>query len=281
MSIKNPVQYPARHYSHLDAGAPQMTNADGIIKTILKACLVTGYGDKEGAGWTGVFEDANRIVLRRPLRTGNPPDLKIENGVINGTAKHNIVSYAFDSCTGLDDTNSITSVPLLNGETKMQQWHIIASDFGFVLCVQFANNGNGLRQFTLVCCELPNVDPSKPTVFCANKSRTTGVMTQPISNNDFIDLKTGATAHKPSSSAVFSSLYLEVLTVINGECPMSECYLHSGHLLPFFRSPSIDMSDVNTRIVTADQRYLYWADIMNGNFFGPRVCFIPLDYWVL
>lgn len=277
MSLKNPVQYPARHYSHLDAGAPQMTNADGIIKTILKACLVTGYGDKEGAGWTGVFEDANRIVLRRPLRTGNPPDLKIENGVINGTAKHNIVSYAFDSCTGLDDTNSITSVPLLNDETKMQVWHVIASDFGFVLCVQLADIGNGIRQYTLVCCELPNIDASKPAVFCVNKNRAKGVMNMPLNYQDAIDLKTGATV----SSTFIASLYLDGPVAINDEYPMTQCYYSTGYPLPFLRSTSSNISDVNTRVVTADQRYLYWADIMNGIYNAPQVCFIPLDYWVL
>lgn len=280
MSIKNQVQYPVRYYSHLDTGAPQMTNADGIIKTILKACLVTGYGDKSAAGWTSAYEDAFRIVLRRPLRTGSPPDIKIENGVINGTARNRIVSYAFDSCTGLDDTNSITSVPLLNGEIKMEEWHIIASDFGFVLCVRLANNSNGPRGYTLLCCELPNIDSSKPTVFCVNKHRTTGAMNVPLTYQDIIDLKTGTTVHGTSSS-VISSLYFDAPAVVNGECPMSECYVNSGHLLPFFRSPSSDISDINTRIVTAHQRFLYWADVMNGIYNSPRICFIPLDYWVL
>ena len=111
MSLKQPVQYPVKYYSHLDAGAPQLADTDGVIKTILKACLVTGYGTKAGAGWTALFDDAFRIVLRRPLRTGNPPDIKIENGVINGVASHRIVSQ--DNPTGLSDANELASVNLL------------------------------------------------------------------------------------------------------------------------------------------------------------------------
>ena len=49
MSLRNPVKYPVKYYSWQDNQAPQLSDADGVIKTILKACLVTGYGSKAGA----------------------------------------------------------------------------------------------------------------------------------------------------------------------------------------------------------------------------------------
>ena len=135
MSLKNPVKYPVKYYSWRDANAPQLTDADGVIKTILKACLVTGYGSKQGAGWTAPFEDDYRIVLRRPLRTGNPPDIKIENGVINSTASHRIVAQ--DNPASLDDVNELSAVGLFaRDSTCGAEWHCIVTDFAFLLCYQ-------------------------------------------------------------------------------------------------------------------------------------------------
>ena len=52
MSFLNPVPVPATYYSSEDAEAPQLgADLTGGVKTVLKACLVTGYGTKPGAGW--------------------------------------------------------------------------------------------------------------------------------------------------------------------------------------------------------------------------------------
>lgn len=51
MSFLNPVPVPATYYSSEDAEAPQLgADLTGGVKTVLKACLVTGYGTKPGAG---------------------------------------------------------------------------------------------------------------------------------------------------------------------------------------------------------------------------------------
>ena len=55
MSFLNPISEPVLMYSSTDANAPQINQnarAAGDVKTVLKACLVTGYGSKQGAGWT-------------------------------------------------------------------------------------------------------------------------------------------------------------------------------------------------------------------------------------
>jgi len=55
MSFLNPISEPVLMYSSTDANAPQINyaaRAAGDVKTVLKACLVTGYGTKQGAGWT-------------------------------------------------------------------------------------------------------------------------------------------------------------------------------------------------------------------------------------
>lgn len=59
MSFLNPVNEPVLRFSSTDADAPQIdynARVAGDVKTILKACLVTGYGDKASAGWSIVNE---------------------------------------------------------------------------------------------------------------------------------------------------------------------------------------------------------------------------------
>lgn len=61
MSFLNPISEPVLMYSSTDANAPQINyaaRAAGDVKTVLKACLVTGYGTKQGAGWTMQNETA-------------------------------------------------------------------------------------------------------------------------------------------------------------------------------------------------------------------------------
>lgn len=55
MSFLNPVNEPVLRFSSTDADAPQINYAArvaGDIKTVLKACLVVGYGAKASAGWS-------------------------------------------------------------------------------------------------------------------------------------------------------------------------------------------------------------------------------------
>lgn len=59
MSFLNPVSEPVKRFSSTDAGAPQINynaRVAGDVKTVLKACLVTGYGAKASAGWSIVNE---------------------------------------------------------------------------------------------------------------------------------------------------------------------------------------------------------------------------------
>lgn len=53
-------------YKHTDVAAPIVTKSAGSVSTLLKACLVTGYGDINGSGWSILHEDlaGNILVLR-------------------------------------------------------------------------------------------------------------------------------------------------------------------------------------------------------------------------
>lgn len=62
------TQIPAKVYRSTDKNAPQLTATSGCLKTLLKACLVTGYGEdgdwKEPLGWEMLFEEPNNAVFR-------------------------------------------------------------------------------------------------------------------------------------------------------------------------------------------------------------------------
>ena len=67
MSLLTPERVPVKVYRWDDADAPQLDKTAGCMTTIFKACLITGYGTKESAGWTMPFEDiAAGIKVMRP-----------------------------------------------------------------------------------------------------------------------------------------------------------------------------------------------------------------------
>lgn len=69
MSFLNPEKLPVSVYRWDDENAPKLDRAANCVSTIFKACLVTGYGTKSGAGWSMPFEDtvAGVKVLRPPV----------------------------------------------------------------------------------------------------------------------------------------------------------------------------------------------------------------------
>lgn len=284
MSLSQPVRYPVKYYSHLDAGAPQLADADGVIKNILKACLVTGYGTKAGAGWTSLFDDANRIVLRRPLRTGNPPDIKIENGVINGSAKHRIVSQ--DDPNGLDDATEIAVVNISTRDTGFKpEWHLIATDFGFLLCYQvaYSSYNNNILYVGGAKALSSNGDPSGGDsfiVFKQNGAKIDGsgsvmrsMFDKEVSFYDVrfnTDIKDKYFLSVPVTELSFDSMYLAQRIIVGARLE-----------LPFFCSIADKFTDRSSSAITVSNRPMLryvnsLYELTNG-----RPLYIPLDYWEL
>lgn len=87
MSFLNPTPVPVRLYSHTDNEAPQLpaNNWTGALKTILKACLVTGYGGKPGAGWTLREESDNKAIFAMGDPACPPVELEVDSSNITIT----------------------------------------------------------------------------------------------------------------------------------------------------------------------------------------------------
>lgn len=286
MSLKQPVQHPVKYYSHLDAGAPQLADADGVIKTILKACLVTGYGAKEGAGWTSLFDDPFRIVLRRPLGTGNPPDIKIENGIINGTASHRIVSQ--DNPTGLDDATKLAAVNLLaRSKYTKSDWHLVVSDFGFMLCYEMGEDyttiSNG-KSFLYVG-SVKKIDESKTERFVAStsvkiaRSGIAGTWMTPLfmnsSDNYFKDMRTSETL------STLSYVQLDVSETYYTDYFAQSVILSTDNVLPFLAPVPKNCTDKRTMIIDAGNRPILRYVEVHHSPETPKAMYIPIDYWEL
>lgn len=287
MSLRNPVKYPVKYYSWQDAQAPQLSNADGVIKTILKACLVTGYGSKQGAGWTSLFEDAHRIVLRRPLRTGNPPDIKIENGTITGTTKrHRIVAQ--DNPASLDDATELSAVNLLARDSKAgSEWHCIVTDFAFLLCYQIGENGvSGDKNNLLFVGGCSKLIEGDSEYFIATQQTT-------IAETGIVSGSLVGILHTNSSSfyemrrkiAYIQKLFLDINVAekyFDNDFFAQKVIIDKVVQLPFFAAISKQYDDLITSQITINNRpMLRYVNKPYQNNYTPRALYIPLDYWEL
>ena len=63
MQPYTPTKVPVTVYRSTDAGAPELKAEAGSLKTLLKTCLVSGYGGKQGLGWQMHNESGNRAVF--------------------------------------------------------------------------------------------------------------------------------------------------------------------------------------------------------------------------
>ena len=286
MSLRNPVKYPVKYYSWQDDQAPQLSNADGVIKTILKACLVTGYGSKAGAGWTSLFEDAYRIVLRRPLLTGNPPDIKIENGTITGTTvRHRIVSQ--DNPTSLDDATELSAVNLLARDQNLKpEWHCIVTDFAFLLCYQMGSNSNASadRNNILFVGSAQKLNDADIEYFFANYQSSIAANGTIGVNYPFISTATiikNMRANKDYTVKNVLSLNLPE-KFANNDFFAQKIMIDSVAMMPFYTAVSQQYADkVNSIVSIAGRQCLRWVNLTLNGGSENKVLYIPLDYWEL
>lgn len=286
MSLRNPVKYPVKYYSWQDDQAPQLANADGIIKTILKACLVTGYGSKAGAGWTALFEDAYRIVLRRPLRTGNPPDFKIENGTITGTTiRHRIVAQ--DKPTGLDDATELSAVNLLARDSRCgKEWHCIVTDFAVLFCYQMGED-NGNKKSATFFGGAKNLQDANGEQFYLWFSQqiqingSNGNHASALLDDDaaFVNIRTAANI-TPKGFVTIAGTERQ----LNNDFVAQRILINEQAELPFFTSIFNDINnDDATYTVNINNRNMlrYPNKPYANGYSSKRPLYIPLDYWEL
>lgn len=160
---------PINVYKSTDDGAPQLTVANGEIKTLLKAVLCTGYGDKAGEGWNLVYEDLdnnpNEILLQPKNTLTNNVMLYLNDELINYSSYCKYINYkviaATDNISSFDDVGdnvftlrtdvvnngllSIEQIPIFNGyysSSSTITWLMLACDTFFCLCISSSQTDN-------------------------------------------------------------------------------------------------------------------------------------------
>lgn len=127
---------PVTVYRWDDVGAPTLTNrTPAEIITILKKCLVEGYGAKAPLGWTMPFEDAGnyKAVFRNSPTDGSGSYVQVKSS--NGTNSSNI-AVSMTPAKFMSDVNTFVQQGLtrpLSITTGFTAWVLIGTATGFYL----------------------------------------------------------------------------------------------------------------------------------------------------
>lgn len=139
-----------RIYYGIDGGAPILSKNVGTLANILTACLVDGYGDKEGAGWTKLFLDANRVALRQGKVSNNKilyvndnvssyPQLAYLRG-FNSMSDINTGEGEFPS--GAQASLGVHVYKSAGLANEMRNWTLLATESTFYLQINATNTFN-------------------------------------------------------------------------------------------------------------------------------------------
>ncbi|MFB2539130.1 hypothetical protein [Acinetobacter sp. c3-l95] len=140
----NPEKVPVTVYRSDDADAPRLDHSANSIATIFKACLVTGYGSKKGAGWTIPYEDTVKGI--RVLR----PKISLEHDfylrLSNDNGKQMTAQVYLDMTEiNIGDLKLQCDTPFkYNFGVANTRWVLIACDRAFVFFSELPNN-NGIK----------------------------------------------------------------------------------------------------------------------------------------
>ena len=137
----NNIEMPVTLYLSSDDQAPVLTNAN--LSVILKACLVTGYGAKHGAGWTMPYEDAaSNTRVFAPKHAGELDSyLRIKD---TGGGKAEVRAYR--EMTGIDTGEKILDLGLpykYAVSNPTGRWAVIASERSAIIWAESGYDSAG------------------------------------------------------------------------------------------------------------------------------------------
>lgn len=131
MSFLNPVNEPVLRFKSTDVGAPQINynaRVAGDIKAVLKACLVTGYGAKESAGWSIVNEVNHVAEFVSPAAAMSDYRLGIDDTSTSSTTWYYQYQDTRVNPTGNAPTKNIQ---LINKTSASNGWELLVTNQGF------------------------------------------------------------------------------------------------------------------------------------------------------
>lgn len=139
-----------RVYYHTDVGAPTLSGSAGSLIALLDACLVTGYGGKQAAGWIKAFTGTNVAAYKFNTPgvgdyfmyiddAGTAPDARYARifGYENMTSISDFTSQAMPTAAQQSGGGYIFKSDTIN--TAMRSWVVIATETAFYLYCGYAS----------------------------------------------------------------------------------------------------------------------------------------------
>lgn len=133
MSFLNPVSEPVLRFSSTDADAPQINYAArtaGDVKTVLKACLVTGYGAKAGAGWSIVNEVDHVAEFMSPSAAMSDYRLGIDDSTATNTQYYYVYKDTVSTQSIMSNAKVMSSINKVDAGNR---WDVLTTDKGFFI----------------------------------------------------------------------------------------------------------------------------------------------------
>jgi hypothetical protein len=131
MSFLNPVNEPVLRFSSTDSSAPQIsygTRTIGDVKAIIKACLVTGYGSKDSAGWSITNEVGGVAEFTSPSAEMSNYSIGIDDSSTSTTTWF----YRYNGTRVNPSSNALTkSHSNINLTSVKNGWQLLVTKQGF------------------------------------------------------------------------------------------------------------------------------------------------------
>lgn len=271
-----PEKVPVKVYLSTDKDAPRLDRTPNCVQTILKACLVTGYGEKEPAGWTMPFEDTAKGV--KVLQPADSPHIPFFVRLSGDTGREMTVQV-YQEMTSVDDgvlKLSIGSNQKLqySAQTNSEHWVLVASERSFYFALERSSAGS-----------VP-LNKSGLSIFCGDTIKNTqgerAVVLVYSANYGFFNTSTGTSNQAAIlTTAKQGSLYAK--SQFDGAKNLSKQALLSPVLLEFdgeiYALPFYSSS--NTQSQNRQEIQGYGRIFINHGHAAwyATNAYVPIDYW--
>jgi hypothetical protein len=203
--------FPVTVYRSSDAGAPSLgTGKPSEIITILKKCLVDGYGSKVSLGWTIVAENTGtrNIMFKNNViggGSGGCVSIKSYNGA--DTAGNTMWYQPCRSATSVSamfNKGFICSMQMEYG-VNMDVWTVVGTAIGFFLIIGKSVNTDGYARW---------VNTDEALVYCGDYIPTvSGDVSRMITFSDFYIAKNVSNATvSPTWPELFSAIRINAIS---------------------------------------------------------------------
>ena len=162
----NDLEMPVTLYRSTDDDAPALTKSN--LSLILKACLVTGYGSKPGAGWTMPYEDA--AASKRVFAPAKSGELDSYLRVADQTGVSRVAAYR--QMSDIDNGEAILELatPYKHGQGNQWsgRWAVVASARSVIVWIEGGYDSPGRNGMMLYYGDTTSTDNGSRALILAH-----------------------------------------------------------------------------------------------------------------